>query len=782
MSGTQTTPQTPNATSNPAPSANDTVVMDTTAAITDASGDTWTITSDGQVAVNGIIDPTTANVTELALVNGTIWQENSSNLWWGKTTQTAPWSPDAGTATSPLPATGTPAPNPMPTPSANDSVVTGTNSAITDASGNTWTITSGGQVAVNGIIDPTTANVTELASVNGTIWQENSSNLWWGKTTPDAAWSPDAGTATSPLPPMPTPMPMPAPTPSPLPTPIPVPMPTPAPIPTPAPPPQAGVIGSGSDTIVLTMSEDADGPAGAAGRDAEFTLNVDGQQIGGLQTVTASRAAGETQTFTFQGNFAPGPHNVTVTFANNSMTQGDKAAFNDGGDRNVYVNSVAYDGAAVSNTVTGIYESTMSVPNSTVFVPGNAVFGVNDTTPVPANAPSTPTTTPAPVISGTGPDTLTLAMSEDPFQGDAQFTVSVDGTQVGGTFTTTAINWEGQQQQFVLNGNWGSGAHTVAVTYLNDFAVLNAAGQGLDATDRNLYVDGVSYDTLTAGGTPWEISSNGSQSFSVPAGGVGGPTNLPPPGPTPLPTPLPTPGPTPAPLPTASPNDTMVLAGATGAIVDAGGNAWTITNSGLVAVNGVADTTTANVTELAYVNHQVWQENASNLWWGKASPDAAWAPDAGTSTSPLPAPIIIASGSASDTVSQSQVSVVATAGNHMLFLSGSGDIVNLSGGANTVTDTGSGNTYILPAAGNGTDTFTSNILATGDTLDLKTALAATDWNGAGATLSNYLTVADSAQGATLSVAPTSGGAGLAIATINGAIGTDLTSLLAHALT
>ena len=112
----------------------------------------------------------------------------------------------------------------------------------------------------------------------------------------------------------------------------------------------------------------------------------------------------------------------------------------------------------------------------------------------------------------------------------------------------------------------------------------------------------------------------------------------------------------------------------------------------------------------------------------------------------------------------------------------SGDIVNLSGGANTITDSGSGNTYILPAAGNGTDTFSSNILTTGDTLDLKTALAATDWNGSAATLANYLTVTDSASAATLSISATSGGSATVIATINGASTVTLSSLLAHAIT
>ncbi|MDQ2804353.1 MAG: hypothetical protein M3Y41_17345 [Pseudomonadota bacterium] len=85
------------------------------------------------------------------------------------------------------------------------------------------------------------------------------------------------------------------------------------------------VIGAGSDTLVLQMAEDPDGPPGAAGRDAAFTVNVDGQQIGGLQTTTANEAAGQAQAFTFEGNFAPGQHVVTITFANNSGTPGDKS-------------------------------------------------------------------------------------------------------------------------------------------------------------------------------------------------------------------------------------------------------------------------------------------------------------------------------------------------------------------------------------------------------------------------------------------------------------------------
>ncbi|MBN8905966.1 MAG: hypothetical protein J0H99_04925, partial [Rhodospirillales bacterium] len=430
------------------------------------------------------------------------------DVWDTYYTQAGPWnwlySQKLSTGTTPTPAptqapTQTPAPTATPKPVAspdNTVVKAGSTTAITDASGNKWTITSGGQVAVNGVVDATTARVTVLAYEKGLVWQENADNLWWSKSKPTYAWGPAAGTSTSPIPPTSTPAPTPAPTSAPT---------------------GAIVVGSGSDSIVLMMSEDADGPAGAAGRDAQFTVNVDGKQIGGLQTVTASHAAGQKQAFEFRGNYGVGTHTVTVTFANNSMTQGDKAAFNDGGDRNLYVDSVTYDGTAVKTTTTPIYTSPLFPPNGPLD-PGNAVFTVTDKTAVPAGAPSTPTTTPATVNVGSGTDTLVLKMSEDPYQGDAQFTVKVDGKQVGGTLTTTAVSWQGQTQEFDLHGNWGTGAHQVTVTYLNDASgQKDAAGNTYDAQDRNLYVNAMSYDGKAVSGTPWELFSNGSKTFTVPA-------------------------------------------------------------------------------------------------------------------------------------------------------------------------------------------------------------------------------------------------------------------------
>ena len=113
--------------------------------------------------------------------------------------------------------------------SANNTVVlAGSGAAITDGSGNVWSIDSFNKVAVNGTEDRNTGGVVELAYVNGTIWQENNDSLWWGKISPNDSWSPDYGTPTSPFAvgPTPPPLPTPTPTPSPVPTPAPTPIPT----------------------------------------------------------------------------------------------------------------------------------------------------------------------------------------------------------------------------------------------------------------------------------------------------------------------------------------------------------------------------------------------------------------------------------------------------------------------------------------------------------------------------------------------------------------------------
>ena len=92
--------------------------------------------------------------------------------------------------------------SPAPVPSANNTVVAtvagSSTASITDAAGNVWTVANG-VVTVNGVVDPTTANVIELAYVNGEVWQENANDLWWAKTTPSDQWGPENGTPRNPV-------------------------------------------------------------------------------------------------------------------------------------------------------------------------------------------------------------------------------------------------------------------------------------------------------------------------------------------------------------------------------------------------------------------------------------------------------------------------------------------------------------------------------------------------------------------------------------------------------
>lgn len=76
-------------------------------------------------------------------------------------------------------------------------VLAGSSNLITDNGGNTWGITSGNQVSINGAVDSTSANCIEIAWVSGIIWYENSAGQWRSRSSPANAWS--APTNVSPL-------------------------------------------------------------------------------------------------------------------------------------------------------------------------------------------------------------------------------------------------------------------------------------------------------------------------------------------------------------------------------------------------------------------------------------------------------------------------------------------------------------------------------------------------------------------------------------------------------
>ena len=105
-------------------------------------------------------------------------------------------------------------------------------------------------------------------------------------------------------------------------------------------------------------------------------------------------------------------------------------------------------------------------------------------------------------------DTLDIAMAEDAWMGDAQFTVSVDGKPVGGTQTAHVLHATHDDGHVLLTGNWGAGQHDVQIAFIND------AWGGSAATDRNLYVDSVALNGTTYAGSGTFLA-NGSKDFLV---------------------------------------------------------------------------------------------------------------------------------------------------------------------------------------------------------------------------------------------------------------------------
>ena len=243
----------------------------------------------------------------------------------------------------------------------------------------------------------------------------------------------------------------------------------------PAPASTSTTVGSGPDQLTLLMSQDA------YQGDAQYTVSVDGQQIGGTLTARASHAAGQDDTLVVQGNWAAGNHTVAVNFLND-LYGGTSAT-----DRNLYVDGASYDGAAVA-------AGRLSLKSS-----GSQSFGLRDDG---RTTPAGTTTT-----LGSGPDQLVLLLSEDPYAGDAQYTVSVDGKQVGGTLTSSANHGSSQHDSLVLNGDWGTSSHTVSIDFLNDLY------GGTSGTDRNLYVDGATLDGTAVAGAPLSLMANGAQSL-----------------------------------------------------------------------------------------------------------------------------------------------------------------------------------------------------------------------------------------------------------------------------
>lgn len=164
----------------PLPASVQVIVIGAGGSIVDTSGNTWTITSGAQCAINGVTVANTSAVLLLALVQGVMWAENTSNNWYSFT--------NAGVNT------GGPLPNPI---AGFNQVVTTTTGMVVDTLNQAWTITATGGLALNGTMIAGTSGVVLVCLVGGVVWCENTSNLWYSWTS-TGGLSVD-GTSTSPL-------------------------------------------------------------------------------------------------------------------------------------------------------------------------------------------------------------------------------------------------------------------------------------------------------------------------------------------------------------------------------------------------------------------------------------------------------------------------------------------------------------------------------------------------------------------------------------------------------
>lgn len=244
----------------------------------------------------------------------------------------------------------------------------------------------------------------------------------------------------------------------------------------------------GPDSLSIQVSEDS----WLYHPDAQFVVKVDGEPVGRVQSVSASHAAGQSQTIVLHGNFADAKE-VVVQFLNDQYGGPDQ-------DVNLYVHSLSLNGVSQSGSEAVLDPNTATQLGSTaqLYKNGSATFNL-------------------------APDTLTFRVSEDAwtYHSDAQFVVKVDGQQVGGVLTTHALHSTGAYDDISLKGNFAD-AHQVTVEFIND----QYGGSGQDV---NLYVNSISLNGQSIQGseavvdpssgthvrTSAELFRNGSAVFNV---------------------------------------------------------------------------------------------------------------------------------------------------------------------------------------------------------------------------------------------------------------------------
>ena len=255
--------------------------------------------------------------------------------------------------------------------------------------------------------------------------------------------------------------------------------PTPPPpvVPDPVPTPSEQPVASSptvTDAVVIRVSEDF-----YLG-DAQFQLTVDGVSVGGIQTASASHAAGHTQEFTLLNPAGLHPAAIGVTFLNDAWGGTPST------DRNLYVDGVSVNGVDVPGSGRALYSE------------GSTTIGIDG-----------PRLTP-----------VAFDLSEDAWQGDAIALVTIDGEQLGSPVAITAAHASSEVQHLAFLLPLHAGPHTASVTFAND------AYGGTSDTDRNLYVDAIRIGTDAVPNAAAALYSSGTVSYATASNPVSDPFTL----------------------------------------------------------------------------------------------------------------------------------------------------------------------------------------------------------------------------------------------------------------
>ena len=106
-----------------------------------------------------------------------------------------------------------------------------------------------------------------------------------------------------------------------------------------------------------------------------------------------------------------------------------------------------------------------------------ALLNGTDDASDPTNPPGgtgylTPPRASDPVVGSSNtvsPHTLQLILTQDAYRGDAQFSMSLDGTASGAiTLSPVALTKDAHAEMFSWSGSITDGAHEIGVTFLND--------------------------------------------------------------------------------------------------------------------------------------------------------------------------------------------------------------------------------------------------------------------------------------------------------------------------